>query len=52
MSYSDAIPVVCALLYAVQGIIMLTQHNYGFALMWASYALANIGIMYAAKGTV
>ena len=51
MNYSDYIPLICGCLYAAQGIIMLTRGQHGFALMWAAYALANVGIIIAAKGT-
>ena len=52
VTYSDYIPLICACLYAGQGIIMLTQGQHGFALMWAAYALANVGIICAARSTV
>ena len=51
VTYSDYIPIICGCLYAAQGIIMLAQGQHGFALMWSAYALANIGIIIAAKGT-
>jgi len=49
MNSSDLIPILAMLLYSTQGFILLHKRQYGFALMWFSYAVANIGILIAQR---
>ncbi len=41
------IPSVVGVMYAGQGIYHLTKGEYGYAMMWGAYALANLGICLA-----
>ena len=49
MSFADIIPTMALCLYFIQAVIMLSQGQYGFSLMWGSYALANVGLIMAQK---
>lgn len=39
------LPIVVFFLYAVVGICYLFKKDYAWALVWGSYALANIGLV-------
>lgn len=47
--YADIIPILAMILYSTQGLILFHKKQYGFALMWFSYAVANIGILIAQR---
>jgi len=39
--------IVVTVIYAITALLQIMKGNAGFALMWISYAMANIGIMLA-----
>lgn len=45
------VPAMCAFLYATCAIAHIVKKNYGYGLMWFSYALANVGIIWAMKAS-
>lgn len=49
MNFSDLIPVIVMVLYSVQAAAMLREGQHGFAFMWLSYAMANVGILFAQR---
>lgn len=49
MRLDDLIPVIVLVLYSAQAILLLRRGQYGFALMWFSYALANVGVLIAQR---
>jgi hypothetical protein len=49
MTFSELIPIIAMILYFIQACIMLTNSQYGFAIMWFAYGMANVGIIMASK---
>ena len=47
MTLSEFIPIIVGVLYTIQGVILLADKQYGFAIMWGAYALANLGLIIA-----
>jgi|TARA_R100000152_G_C6770333_1_gene196473 hypothetical protein len=45
-----AIPLITAILYMVVGIGYGIKREWAWCLVWISYALANIGLVFAAMG--
>lgn len=41
---------ICGILYAITAISFFTKSEYGFALTYFAYALANVGLIMAAGG--
>jgi len=41
------IPGSVGLLYIIQGVYHLTKKEYGFAIMWLAYGIANLGLILA-----
>ncbi len=51
MNFSDLCPLLAMVLYIIQAVVMVREHQYGFAFMWLSYGLANLGIIFAQRTT-
>ncbi len=49
MVFSDIVPLIAMCLYLVQAVVMIRDQQYGFAFMWLSYAMANLGIIFAQR---
>ena len=47
MTWRYAIPAGVGALYMVQGIYHAYRGEWGFGIMWAAYAIANVGILVA-----
>jgi hypothetical protein len=43
-----ALPIVSAILYLIVGVGYAYKREYAWCLVWTSYALANIGLVWAA----
>jgi len=47
-----ACPLIAAVLYATVGVGYIVRKDYAWGLVWISYSLANVGLVFAAsKGT-
>jgi len=49
VKFEDIIVTIVFFLYAAVGISYIAQKNYPWALIWFSYALANLGLVWAAN---
>lgn len=45
MSFKDVLPAIVAILYLLTAFDYLVHKEWAWALMWASYATANIGLI-------
>lgn len=45
-----AMPAIVGVLYAITGLGYLWKREYGWAIVWTSYALANFGLIMASYG--
>ncbi len=45
-----AMPLIVGALYALTGIGYLWKREFGWAIVWLSYGLANVGLIMAASG--
>lgn len=45
-----AMPAIVGVLYALTGFGYLWRREYGWAIVWISYGLANVGLIMAASG--
>lgn len=49
MKFEDIIVTIVFFLYAAVGISYIMNKNYPWSLVWFSYALANLGLIWAAN---
>jgi hypothetical protein len=47
----NVMPAIVGVLYGLTGLGYLYQRQYGWALMWLSYAMANVGIIIASQNS-
>jgi len=45
----NVMPAIVGVLYALTGLGYLWQRQYGWAIVWLSYGLANVGLIMAAQ---